>query len=186
MMSCGILALQGSFAEHAALLDKCGAQPLEVRTVSDLEKADRLILPGGESTAIRFLMQEAGLMEAIQKRALAGMPIWGTCAGCILLAEKISDSAPTLGLMHIAVQRNAYGAQLASFSTVASVSAVSPDPLELVFIRAPVITSVGDGCGVLARVNGKICAVRQNKLLATTFHPELTENTAFHRYFLSL
>ena len=188
MPAVGILALQGDVAEHAAALRRAGAQPVEVRLPAQLDALDGLIIPGGESTAIGKLMAQWGLLEPLRERIAAGLPVWGTCAGAILLAREVLDALPgqpLLAVMDITVRRNAFGRQLQSFSTTLDVPAIGGPPLPAVFIRAPKIESVGGAAEVLARLaDGTIVAARQGALLATSFHPELTGDARFHRLFL--
>lgn len=202
----GVLAVQGDFAEHLRMLARVGATGVEVRTPEDLERVDALIIPGGESTAIGKLLARYGLDVAIvarasvPARAAAGhgvssrppLAIWGTCAGMILLSRDIGDSGskvvsqPLLGLMDLSVRRNAFGNQLDSFETDLDAPAVSPDrPVHAVFIRAPLIERADEGVEILARLpDGRPVAARQGHLLATAFHPELTDDLSFHRYFV--
>jgi 5'-phosphate synthase pdxT subunit len=179
----GILAVQGDVAEHAAALREVGAEPVEVRLPRDLAGVEALILPGGESTAMRRLIDAYGLTEPILGLAASGAPMWGTCAGMILLARRIADGdPPALGLLDIEVRRNAYGRQLDSFEADLDVPALGEEPLHAVFIRAPVVTEVGPGVEVLATdPMGRTVAVREGRLLATAFHPELTGDRRFHR-----
>ena len=187
-MKIGVLALQGDFAEHLAILQRLGAQAAEVRLPEQLEGLDGLIVPGGESTTISRLLRQWQLLEPIRQRARAGMAVWGTCAGAILLAERASDlDREGLRLMDIAVERNAFGRQVDSFEATLSVPRLGPEPFRAVFIRAPVISHVGAKGEVVAHLaDGAIVAAQQEKLLATAFHPELTTDTRFHRYFLDL
>jgi len=186
-MTVGVLALQGDFAEHLAMLSRIGVDSREVRKVGDLEGVDALIIPGGESTTIGKLMARYGLDEAIRARAQQGMPIYGTCAGLILLAQAIEGSdQPRLGLMDIAVVRNAFGRQIESFEADIPFAPTPEQPVRGVFIRAPIVSRVGAGVQALSEFAGKIVAVQQGNLLATAFHPELTDDTRVHRYFLSL
>lgn len=186
-MRIGVLALQGDVAEHAAAVRACGAEVLEVRTPEELNAVDALIMPGGESTTIGMLMDRYGLDEAIRVRAAQGMPILGTCAGAILLAQRASGgSPPLLGLMDIAVARNAYGRQRESFEADLEIPAVSPTPVRVVFIRAPIIEEVGDGVQVLATYHDRPVLVREGSLLAATFHPEVLGQTGLHQYFMRL
>lgn len=182
----GILAVQGDFAAHAAMLRQLGAESVEVRTVADLNGCDGLILPGGESTTQLQFLQEEGLFDEVRKFSAAGGAIFGTCAGAILLANEVKNPAQqSLGVMDITVLRNAYGRQLASDVFFAP-SKLKSEPLEMVFIRAPIIDRVGPGVEVLAEYEGKPALVRKGNLLAATFHPELTADTAVHEYFLQL
>lgn len=184
----GVLAIQGSVIEHVNMLKKIdGIEPIEVKTPEQLYQIDGLILPGGESTTIGKLIEDYGLSSIIIERAKKGMPIWGTCAGMILMAKKISNQDKTyLNLMDIVVKRNAYGSQLDSFTAYEVIPAVSDKPLKLVFIRAPYVEKVADTVEVLATVDGHIVAVRQHNLIATSFHPELTEDISFHKYFIKI
>lgn len=179
----GVLALQGDFAEHRTALDKAGAQAVDVRLPSQLDGLDGLIIPGGESTTLRRLADSFGLMQPLREFA-ASRPTWGTCAGAIFLAREIEGSAPHLAVMDISVRRNAFGRQIDSFVTDLIVSG-DPTPYQAVFIRAPLILSVGPEVEVLARLpDGPIVAARQGHLLATAFHPELTLDLRFHRAFI--
>ncbi|HKV25596.1 MAG TPA: pyridoxal 5'-phosphate synthase glutaminase subunit PdxT [Candidatus Acidoferrum sp.] len=185
-MKIGILAVQGDFAAHAAMLQRLGAETIEVRTVRDLESCDGLILPGGESTTQLQFLQEEGLYEAVKRFAAEGGAIFGTCAGAILLATQVKNPEQgSLCLLDITVLRNAYGRQLASDVFFAP-SKLEEAPLEMVFIRAPIIESVGAGVEILAEYGGNPVLVRKGDLLATTFHPELTDDPAVHRYFLEM
>jgi 5'-phosphate synthase pdxT subunit len=186
-MTIGVLALQGDFAEHMATLTRIGVDTREVRKAGDLEGVDALIIPGGESTTIGKLMARYRLDEAIRARAQQGMPIYGTCAGLILLAKEIEGSRqPRLGLMDIAVIRNAFGRQIESFEADIPFAPTLDQPIRGVFIRAPIVSRVGAGVQVLSTFEDKIVAVQQGNLLATAFHPELTDDTRVHRYFLTL
>jgi 5'-phosphate synthase pdxT subunit len=193
----GVLALQGDFAEHAAMLRRLGVQASEVRLPEELDGLTALIIPGGESTTIGKLATTYGLIEPL-RRFGREKPIWGTCAGAIFLSRDARRPQPLLGLMDLTVERNAFGRQVDSFIADIPVPALGDDPerpFRAVFIRAPVIERVGDGVEVLASLppqDGKasranrIVAARQGNLLATSFHPELTDDPRFHRYFLSL
>lgn len=182
----GILAVQGDFDAHAEMLRSLGAETLEVRTVADLESCDALILPGGESTTQLQFLQEEGLFDAIKKFAAAKQPIFGTCAGAILLAKEVQHPPQqSLGLLDMTVLRNAYGRQLASDVFFGS-STLEPQPMEMVFIRAPIIEKIGPGIQVLAEYAGKPVLVQKDNLLAATFHPELTGDSTVHKYFLGL
>jgi 5'-phosphate synthase pdxT subunit len=183
----GVLALQGDFAEHAAILKRLNADVREVRLPADLEGLDRLIIPGGESTTITRLMAMYGLLEPL--RAFAALrPVWGTCAGMIVMAKHATDlDREGLALMDISVVRNAFGRQVDSFETDLQIDEIDGPPLHAVFIRAPLIKETGPGVKVLAQIEGQgIVAARQGHLLATSFHPELTEDTRLHEYFLKL
>jgi 5'-phosphate synthase pdxT subunit len=209
-MKIGVLALQGDFAEHAAVLRRLGHQAVEVRLPDQLQGLDGLIIPGGESTTIGKLAVQYSLMDPIRELA-ASQPVWGTCAGAIFLSRDARRAQPLLGLMDIRVERNAFGRQVDSFETELEVPALArvaahtapeppasnghngraaapqPRPFHAVFIRAPLIEEVGPGVEVLSRLSdGRIVAARQGHLLATSFHPELTNDDRFHRLFLSL
>ncbi len=185
-MKIGILAVQGDFAAHAAMLAGLGAETVEVRTVADLDDCDGLILPGGESTTQLQFLQEEGLFEAVKKFAADGRAVFGTCAGAILLATEVKNPAQaSLALLDMTVLRNAYGRQLASDVFFGS-SKLTDVPMEMVFIRAPIIDQVGPGIEVLAEYGGKPVLVRKANVMAATFHPELTADSTVHRHFLEL
>src|SRR5215813_5098488 len=182
----GILAVQGDFAAHAEMLRSLGAETVEVRTLADLQGCDGLILPGGESTTQLQFLQEEGLEGAIRKFAEGGHAVFGTCAGAILLATHVKrPEQASLGLLDMTILRNAYGRQLASDVFFAP-SKLKAEPLEMVFIRGPVIDSVASGIEVLAEYAGKPALVQRGKVMAATFHPELTDDPTVHRYFLKL
>lgn len=182
----GILAVQGDFAAHAAMLHSLGVETIEVRTLADLQQCNALILPGGESTTQLQFLREEGLFEAVKKFAAHEHPIFGTCAGAILLATTVNNPPQTsLGLLNMTVLRNAYGRQLAS-DVFFGPSKLKSAPLEMVFIRGPIIDRVGPGVEVLAEYAGKPALVQKNNVLAATFHPELTDDTTVHRYFLGM
>jgi 5'-phosphate synthase pdxT subunit len=182
----GILAVQGDFEAHAAMLAKLGAETVEVRTPSDLAGCDGLILPGGESTTQLQFLQEEGLAEAIQKLAQQGNPVFGTCAGAILLAtEVLNPRQDSLKLLEMTVLRNGYGRQIAS-DVVSGSTKLKEEPLEMVFIRGPIIERAGQGIEVLAEYAGKPALVQRGNIMAATFHPELTDDTTVHEYFLKL
>ena len=186
-MKIGVLAAQGAFIEHEIILARIGAEPVEVRLPQHLEDLDGLIMPGGESTTIGKVAKRWGLLEPIRAFAQSGKPLWGTCAGMILMAKEVVDSVPdqpTLGLMDIVVRRNAFGRQVDSFEADLEVPVLG-EPFHAVFIRAPLIERVEEEVQVLAQLDdGTIVAARQENLLATAFHPELTEDYRFHRYFM--
>jgi 5'-phosphate synthase pdxT subunit len=190
-MRIGVLALQGDFIEHIAILRRIGVETCEVRLPDHLAGLDGLIIPGGESTTIGKMAVAYRLMEPLRQFG-AQHAIWGTCAGAIFLSTDAHRKQPLLGLMHITVERNAFGRQVASFETdldVPVLQKVQPHGglFHAVFIRAPLIESVSDGAQVLARVpDGRVVAAQQGHLLATSFHPELTRDDRFHRYFVSL
>jgi 5'-phosphate synthase pdxT subunit len=179
--------LQGDFAEHESILRRLGVDVREVRLPADLQGLDALIIPGGESTTITRLMAAYGLMEPLRDFAVE-KPVWGTCAGMIVMARKATDlDRETLNLMDIEVRRNAFGRQVDSFETELVIDEVPGPPLHAVFIRAPLVDSVGEGVTVLAALDGHgIVAARQGHLLVTSFHPELTQDTRMHEYFISL
>lgn len=184
----GILAVQGDVREHARAILELGAEPVEVRLPRDLVGLDALILPGGESTTMRKLIDRYGLREPIVALAQGGAPVYGTCAGMILLADRIADGdEPVLRLLDITVQRNAYGRQLDSFEADIAIPSLGEAPMHGVFIRAPVVSEVGPAVEVLAHdPDGLPIAVRQGRVLATAFHPELTPDRRLHRLFLDL
>ena len=186
MTTVGVLALQGDFAEHAAILQRLGVRCREVRLASDLDGLDALIIPGGESTTITRLMAAFGLLQPLRSFA-ALKPVWGTCAGMIVMAKHASDlDREGLDIMDIDVERNAFGRQVDSFECDLPISEIPGETVRAVFIRAPLIRSVGPDVKVLAEIEGQgIVAARQGHLLVTSFHPELTEDTRMHRYFLS-
>ena len=185
IMIVGVLAIQGSFEEHKLALVKMNIDVCEVRTKKDLEKCDALIMPGGESTTIDKLLKIYGLNKEIISRVKGRMPIYGTCAGAILLAKKIEDNHGVEGLklMDISISRNAYGRQLDSFETEIDFEG---QKAEAVFIRAPKILQTGVGVEILAKYNNEPVLVRQNNMLAGTFHPELTNGKAIYEYFLAM
>ncbi len=186
--SIGVLALQGDFAEHQAALAKVGAGSFQIRTAAELTLADGLILPGGESTTIAKLIDSNALREPIREFAKTGKPIWGTCAGLILLASKVLEQRPDpLGLMDTAVVRNGFGRQVDSFRTTLAVDTFEGGPLTAVFIRAPYIVETGPDVSILARLeSGEIVAARQRNIIATAFHPELTSDLRFHQHVANL
>ncbi len=185
-MVVGVLALQGDFAKHLEALERCGCRARAVRTPEELEACDRLVLPGGESTTLGILLQKAGLAELLRQRIMEGMPVWGTCMGMILLAKDIEGSDQfRLGVLDIGVSRNAFGSQVHSFETDLWVKGLD-SPFHAVFIRAPVVTRVGKGVDVLAKYEDRVVAVRQGRILATAFHPELTDDLRFHQMFAQL
>jgi 5'-phosphate synthase pdxT subunit len=193
-MKIGVLALQGDFAEHAQLLRQLTVEVREVRLPEQLNGLDGLIIPGGESTTIGKLAIRFGLLDPIQEFS-NHKPLWGTCAGAIFLAKDVHRQQPLLSLMDITVERNAFGRQVDSFEVDLDVPVlIEPDrPFHAIFIRAPIIESVGEGVEVLARLdnhpssnNAQIVAARQGNLLATSFHPELTKDDRFHQYFLTM
>ncbi len=186
-MRVGVLALQGAFIEHEKILKELGCETIQVRKKEQLEEIDGLIIPGGESTTIGKLMEEFELAEGIKKRAKEGMPVFGTCAGLILIANDIFEcSQPRLGLMNIVAHRNAFGRQVDSFETDLDVKGLGDQPLRAVFIRAPYIKEAGEGVDVLAMHDDKIVLARQGNIMAAAFHPELTDDTRIHSMFIDL
>jgi len=190
-MNIGILALQGAFHEHALALQKLAVKATEVRLPADLKGLDGLIIPGGESTTILKLMHIFEIYEPLKKMIEDGFAVWGTCAGMICLAKNVSNSQQSvltpLGVMDIKVKRNAFGRQVDSFESELEVAVLGEKPYHAVFIRAPLIEAVGSGVEILAKLrDGTIVAARQKNLLATSFHPELTEDTRFHEYFIKM
>ena len=188
-MKVGILALQGAFAEHAKVLDKLGVDNVEIRNLDDFQqhKSDLsgLILPGGESTTMGKLLREQDMLIPIRETILSGLPVFGTCAGLILLAKEItSQDESHLRTMDMVVERNAYGRQLGSFYTEAECKGVGKIPMT--FIRGPIISSVGEDVEVLAIVDNQIVAAQEKNMLVTSFHPELTDDVRLHQYFIEM
>lgn len=187
-----VVAMQGGFQRHIEMLARLRADAYEARLPADIARADGIVLPGGESTTIGKLMARYGVDEAIRQAAAQKKPIYGTCAGLILLARGIMAGTgerggqPTLGLLDIVVARNAFGRQVDSFETALDVPALGPEPLRAVFIRAPYIVEAGPGVETLATYDGKTVFVRQGTILGSSFHPELTDDDRAHRLFLSL
>jgi 5'-phosphate synthase pdxT subunit len=188
MTRIGVLALQGAFAEHVEILSRLGAQTIEVRLPEHLSGLDGLIIPGGESTTISQLMTEYELLSPMREMTSKGLPVWGTCAGMIMLAQRGTDLIfPTLAVMDVTIERNAFGRQVDSFETELDVPALGQTPFPAVFIRAPVIVETGPKVQTLACLNGgTVVAAQQGHLLATAFHPELTDDLRFHRHFLEV
>lgn len=186
MRAVGVLALQGAVEEHIHRINRLpGARGVPVKSIEQIRRVDGLILPGGESTAMGKIMDARGMLEPLGDMIRNGLPVWGTCAGMILLAKQIAGQEKTyLRAMDIVVRRNAYGSQLDSFRTELVLPEVSKAPIPLVFIRAPYIESAHDSAAALARVGGNVVAARQKNMLATAFHPELTNDLSFHRYFI--
>lgn len=181
----GVLALQGAFIEHERILTEAGAICTEVRQVSDLHGVDGIVLPGGESTVQGQLLQKSGLLAPLREMIADGLPTLATCAGLILLAQKIKDSSVThLGTLPVTVKRNAYGRQLSSFVTEEPVTGIGN--FSMIFIRAPYIEHTDENVEILAKVDGHIVAVRYGNQIGLSFHPELSENPAIHEWFLSL
>ncbi len=180
----GVLALQGDFARHLAALERCGARVVEVRQPHELQGLDGLVIPGGESTTLLKLMDAYGFVPALEKLHAAGRPMFGTCAGLILLAREVENPRQfSLGFIDVAVERNAYGRQRESFEVPGIASLDGPTAVEMVFIRAPRIRRVGAGVETLASHGGEPVLARQGSILVSSFHPELTDSTAVHGYF---
>lgn len=185
-MKIGILALQGAFQEHKNILDSLNIDNCLIKTKEQLEDIDGIILPGGESTAMGKLLRDFGILEPLKEKIKNGFPVFGTCSGMILLAEKLSNSEIVhLGVMGIEVKRNAYGRQLGSFETEADFKGIDKK-VKMIFIRAPYVENIKEGVKILATVNGNIVAVREKNMLAVSFHPELTNDTSVHEYFLDI
>ena len=183
----GVLALQGDVREHVAALHALGADALEVRTPADLERVEAIVLPGGESTAVSLLLESSGLRRPLEARLAAGMAAFGTCAGMILLAREVVDGHRdqwSLGAIDLSVRRNAFGSQSASFEAEVDVAGIEGGPVHAVFIRAPLVESAGPAVEVLAEVDGQPVIVRQGKVLACAFHPELVGDLRLHDLFL--
>ena len=184
-MAVGILALQGAFAEHAAVLDKLGVPHFEIRQKRDLDQPmNGLIIPGGESTVMNKLLRELDLYDTLRERIQSGLPVFGTCAGLILLAKQIDGGIPCFSVMDIRVKRNAYGRQLGSFHTIREMKGIGQVPMT--FIRAPYIEKCGEGAEVLAEVDGNIVAVKYKEQYGLAFHPELDQDTKIHETFLGM
>lgn len=185
-MRIGVLCLQGAFIEHIGMLESLGAETVELRQKRDVDgKFDGLVIPGGESTVMGKLLCDLDMLSPLREMIKSGTPVFGTCAGLILLAKKIAnDDRVYFGTMDAVARRNAYGRQLGSFGTEAEFEGIGKIPMT--FIRAPYIESVGENVRVLAKVDGKIVAAREGNQLVTAFHPELTDNTSVHKYFLDM
>lgn len=178
--------MQGSVIEHESMLRKIGVNTLRVLKPEHLEQIDGIILPGGESTTLGKLLKLFSIAEPLKAKIENGLPVFGTCAGLILLAKEIEGEEPHLGVMDIRVRRNAYGRQIDSFIAHEVIEEFSPLPLELVFVRAPAIEKTFGKAKVLKELNGRIIAARQENMLVTSFHPELTDDETVHRYFISM
>ena len=188
-MKIGILALQGAFAEHERVLERLGVKNVELRNLEDFQKYQKelsgLILPGGESTTMGKLLRDQDMLIPIREAILSGLPVFGTCAGLILLAKEItSQDESHLGTMDMVVERNAYGRQLGSFYTEAECKGVGQIPMT--FIRGPIISSVGEDVEILATVDNQIVAAQEKNMLVTSFHPELTDDVRLHQYFINM
>ena len=184
----GVLAIQGDFLEHRQALNRLGVEALEIRLPHQLDEVDGLIIPGGESTTIVQLIDIYDFRNALREKVENGLSVWGTCAGMIVIADKLTDHRPDpLRLMNIEVSRNAFGRQVDSFETDLEVKGIEGPPFHAVFIRAPAVDRVGEGVKVLAALpDGRPVAVQQDHLLATSFHPELTDDTRIHELFLTI
>lgn len=188
-MIVGVLALQGAFARHIETLRRCGADAVEVRTKAHLDRVDALVLPGGESTTISKLLVSNELGEPLAERLVGAMPVFGTCAGMILLAAEVLDGQPdqrTFGAIDLSVRRNVYGRQVDSFETDLAIVGIEDGDYRAVFIRAPGVERVGAGVEVLASLDDRPVLCRQGPVLVASFHPELTEDDRLHRLFLDL
>ena len=187
MKNIGVLALQGAFNEHIEMIKSLGHRGIEVRKPEQLNDLDGIILPGGESTAIGKLLNDFKIKESLIDKIKSGLPVWGTCAGMILLAKELDgDEDAHLKVMDIKVKRNAYGSQLDSFVTKGVIKKISKKQIPMVFIRAPYIVDIGEKVDLLHKVDGNIVAAREGNMLATSFHPELTNDTTFHEYFINM
>lgn len=182
-MKIGVLAVQGAFIEHIRKLQELKVETFEIRQKKDMDQfMDGLIIPGGESTAIGKLLRDLDLLEIIRNKIQTGLPVFGTCAGLILLANRVEEGTEHLGVMDITAKRNAYGRQLGSFSIEENFEGIGTIPMT--FIRAPYITEVGENVKILSRVNGHIVAAQEKNMLVTSFHPELTDSAKVHHYFI--
>ena len=185
-MVIGVLAMQGAYKEHINILQDLDVSPVEIRNKNDLQNIDGIIIPGGESTTMGKLIRTLDIYDDLKEKIESGMPVWGTCAGMILLAKSIcNDDTVHLGTMDIEVKRNAYGRQLGSFNTKSKVKDIGED-IKMVFIRAPYIENVDDNVEVLSVVDNNIVAAKENNMLVTSFHPELTSDYRVHKYFLKM
>lgn len=186
MIKVGVLDLQGSVAEHMKILEKIeNVEPVRVKYKEDLDNIQGIILPGGESTTLGKLLKDFNIYDTLKEKIEKGLPVWGTCAGMILLAKDIQGQEESyFKVIDIKVKRNAYGSQLNSFSIEEILEDIDKEPIELVFIRAPYITNVGSNVTILKRVRKNIVAAKEKNVLVTSFHPELTEDTGFHKYFI--
>ena len=189
-MPIGVLALQGDFREHIAMLETCGADAIAVRTTAELQRCNALVIPGGESTVIQKLAMSYDLFEPIQQMIQQGIPMFGTCAGLIMLADEIIDGVPGqfgFGGLAVSVRRNAFGNQLDSFEADLDFAGIADPAIHAAFIRAPIVERVGAGVDVLSALpDGRIVAVRSNNILGISFHPEVTGETRVHEYFLKM
>lgn len=187
MKRIGVLALQGAFKEHIKIIELLGHEAIEIRNAKQLYNLDGIILPGGESTTIGKLLEDFKIKEVLVNKINNGLPVWGTCAGMILLAKELDGNEDAhLKVMDIKVRRNAYGTQLDSFVTTGVIEGVSEKEIPMVFIRAPYIVDIDEKVDILHKIDGNIVAARQENILVTSFHPELTDNTIFHEYFINM
>ncbi|NFF63558.1 pyridoxal 5'-phosphate synthase glutaminase subunit PdxT [Clostridium sporogenes] len=186
MIKVGVLDLQGSVVEHMKILEKIdNVEPVRVKYKEDLDDIQGIILPGGESTTLGKLLKDFHIYDTLKKKIENGLPVWGTCAGMILLAKDIEEQEESyFKVIDIKVKRNAYGSQLNSFSIEEMLEDIDKEPIELVFIRSPYITTVGSNVTILKKVRKNIVAAKEKNVLVTSFHPELTEDTRFHKYFI--
>lgn len=185
-MKIGVLAMQGAYDKHISILKSLEVHTVEIRNKEDLKEIDGLIIPGGESTTMGKLIRTLDIYDDLKEKIESGLPVWGTCAGMILLAKSIyEDNTKHLATMDIEVRRNAYGRQLGSFYTKSFVKGIGED-IEMIFIRAPYIESVGKKVEVLSVIDGNIVAAKENNMLVTSFHPELTEDNRVHKYFVNM
>jgi 5'-phosphate synthase pdxT subunit len=185
-MKIGVLSFQGGVKEHMDHIKSLGTDAVEIKDCRQLDEIDGIILPGGESTTMGKLLEITKMMQPLREKILNGLPVWGTCAGMILLANSIEDSKSYLSVIDISVRRNAYGSQIDSFRDYALIPEVSDFKIPLVFIRAPFITYLGDDVKRLCTIRENVVAARHDNVLVTSFHPELTEDLKFHEYFLSM
>ncbi len=186
-MRIGILAVQGSIIEHKKMLEKIGAETLLVKKEEDLKRINGIVLPGGESTTFITVLTNLGIFEKIKEKIFDGLPVLATCAGLIFIAKRVENypEQKTLGALDVTISRNAYGRQKESFSTYLDIPVLGDAPFEAIFIRAPQISDVGKNVKIHASFNGKPVFVEENNIIALTFHPELTEDTRIHEYFLT-
>lgn len=186
-MKIGVLSLQGDVDEHIHHIAKLGHKGIEIKKLDDMDGIDGIILPGGESTTIGKLLRETKMLIPLREKILSGLPVWGTCAGMILLAKYIEgESGEHLKVMDIKVKRNAYGSQINSFKRDVVINEISSETLPLVFIRGPLITEIFNDVHIICTVDDKIVAAKQNNMFATSFHPELTDNLEVHKYFVNM
>jgi len=187
MKNIGVLALQGAFKEHIKMIESLGHKAIEIKKVEQLNNIDGIIIPGGESTTIGKLLDDFKMKEVIANKINKGLPVWGTCAGMIILAKEIANSNLThIPMMDIEVVRNGYGRQLGSFSVNRKMEGIESGEIPMVFIRAPYVEKAHEGVKVLCKLDEKIIACRENNMLATSFHPELTEDLSMHKYFYNM